>query len=93
MPAARKEMFQAAILDINVKGEMIYGLADAIAARDIPLVFVTGYGAETVEERFRTVPVLQKPVDRTALERVLVSRKIGGKRYGEVSAAAGEPHA
>ena len=92
MPAARMEMFQAAILDINVKGELIYGLADAIAARDIPLVFVTGYGAETVEERFRAVPVLQKPIDRTALERVLVSKEIGNGGFRKVAAAV-EPNA
>ena len=93
MPAAHKEAFHAAILDINVKGELIYGLADAIAARDIPMVFVTGYGAETVEERFRAVPVLQKPIDRNALERVLASKKIGTWRFGEVIAASGEPNA
>jgi two-component sensor histidine kinase/DNA-binding response OmpR family regulator len=92
MPAASKETFHAAILDINVKGELIYGLADAIAARDIPLVFVTGYGAEAVEERFRAVPVLQKPIDRTALERVLVSKEIGNRRIGEMTAAAGDPN-
>jgi PAS domain S-box-containing protein len=92
MQAAQHERFQAAILDINVKGEMIYDLADTIVARDIPLVFVTGYGTEAIEERFKTVPVLQKPVDRTALERVLVARKPGG-RLDELSAAAGEPGA
>jgi CheY-like chemotaxis protein len=76
MHVASHERFQAAILDINVKGELIYELADAIAARDIPLVFVTGYGTEAVEERFKMVPVLQKPVDRSALERVLASRNV-----------------
>ena len=93
MQAAREETFQAAILDINVKGEMIYDLADAIAARDIPLIFVTGYGSEAIEERFKTVPVLQKPVDRTALERVLVSKKFGNWRNREMAATAGEPNA
>ena len=92
MQAVHHERFQAAILDVNVKGEMIYELADAIAARDIPLVFVTGYGAEAIEERFRTVPILQKPVDRTALERVLASRRIDDL-VGEFSAAAGERNA
>jgi len=93
MQSARKESFQAAILDINVQGEMIYDLADAIAARDIPFVFVTGYGAEAVEDRFSTVPVLQKPVDRLALERVLTSGKIGDWQLDGLSAAAGEPNA
>jgi hypothetical protein len=31
-------------------------------------VFVTGYGAETIEHRFAHVPVLQKPIERQMLE-------------------------
>jgi PAS domain S-box-containing protein len=92
MQVAKHERFQAAILDINVKGEMIYDLADAIIARDIPLVFVTGYGADAIEERFREVPVLQKPVDRVALRRVLASRKIDDL-VGEFSAVASKRNA
>jgi two-component SAPR family response regulator len=88
MHAARHERFQAAILDINVKGEMIYDLADQIAARDIPLVFVTGYGADAIAERFKNVPVLQKPVDRIALERVLAARRL--TEHAE-NASASEP--
>ena len=87
MPVARQEDFSAAVLDINVKGEMIYDLADAIAARDIPLVFVTGYGSEAIEERFKTVPVLQKPVDKAALKRVLASSEAGEWRAGRMPAA------
>jgi DNA-binding LytR/AlgR family response regulator len=89
MHAVHSETFQVAILDINVRGEMIYGLADAIAARDIPLVFVTGYGAEAVEDRFRGVPVLQKPVDRIALERVLASRRF--RDCGSEASLTAEP--
>jgi two-component SAPR family response regulator len=89
---ARVENFDAAILDINVKGEMIYDVADAIAARDIPFVFVTGYGSESVDERFKTVPILQKPVDQIALERVLASKKKGnGHCEAKPEALAGPP--
>jgi PAS domain S-box-containing protein len=73
--AARTEAFHAAILDINVKGTMIYDVADAITRRNIPLVFVTGYGAEAVDERFKGVPILQKPIDRTTLIRVLTAKE------------------
>jgi PAS domain S-box-containing protein len=88
MHAARQEKFDGAVLDINVKGEMIYDLADAIAAREIPLIFVTGYGSEAIEERFRQVPVLQKPVDKAALKRVLLSGAGGGWRADPIAAAA-----
>ncbi len=76
MQPACRESFQAAILDINVKGELVYDLADAISARDIPMLFTTGYGAEAIVERFRHVPVLQKPIDRAALEQMLFARKL-----------------
>jgi PAS domain S-box-containing protein len=91
MQAACSESFHAAILDINVRGELIYSLADAIAARAIPLVFVTGYGSEAIEDRFKTVPVLQKPVDRIALERVLAFKTRPDAGFSGVSVAAGDP--
>ncbi len=58
----------AAVLDINLDGDMVYPLADILAARGIPFVFVTGYGAESIEKRFADVPVLQKPVEPQMLE-------------------------
>src|SRR6516164_2815923 len=37
-----------AILDVNLRGEMAYPIADALTARGIPFVFTTGYDARTV---------------------------------------------
>ena len=68
------EQLQAAILDINLRGELIYELADELTGRGIPIVFVTGYGADAVDRRFADFPVLQKPVDSAALRRVLASK-------------------
>jgi CheY-like chemotaxis protein len=65
-----KGPINAAILDINLGGGSVYPVADALAARDIPFVFVTGYARQAVEQRFSDVPVLSKPVDR---ERLLAS--------------------
>jgi DNA-binding NtrC family response regulator len=66
-----REPLGAAVLDVNLRGEMIYGLADELTGRGVPLVFVTGYGPEAIDARFTNVPVLQKPVDSAALRRVL----------------------
>jgi PAS domain S-box-containing protein len=73
--AIAQEQPQAAILDINLRGELIYDLADELTGRGIPIVFVTGYGADAVDRRFADFPVLQKPVDSAALRRVLVAPK------------------
>ena len=58
----------AAVLDINLAGELVYPLADLLAARQVPFIFVTGYGAEGVHPRFAHVPVLQKPLGRGVIE-------------------------
>jgi two-component sensor histidine kinase/DNA-binding response OmpR family regulator len=68
--ALNGEPFQAAVLDINLRGDMIYTLAEEIAGRGIPFIFVTGYGSEAIDSRFANIPVLQKPVDRAALRRI-----------------------
>jgi CheY-like chemotaxis protein len=52
-----------AILDINLRGEMAYPVADRLADAGIPFLFATGYGSESIPERFRAIPQLQKPVD------------------------------
>lgn len=51
-----------AILDINLQGQHVFPLADALARREIPFVFATAYDATIVPPRFADVPVLGKPV-------------------------------
>jgi len=77
--AAQEEMVDAAVLDINLDGDLVYPIAEVLVARGIPFVFVTGYGAESVDRRYADVPVLQKPIERQTLEGVFVSRKNGAK--------------
>jgi two-component sensor histidine kinase/DNA-binding response OmpR family regulator len=80
MAAVGREDFQAAILDVNLDGEMVYPVADAVLARGVPFVFVTGYGAEGIDRRFAQIPVLQKPIERKMLQSVFLD---GGRRLGE----------
>jgi PAS domain S-box-containing protein len=74
MVALRNNEIDAAVLDVNLGGELIYPLADVLAAGGIPFVFVTGYGAEEIEHRFASVPVLQKPIEREALQAIFARR-------------------
>ena len=69
---ARSESFTVAILDVNVAGEPIYPVAEAIAQRDLPLVFSTGYGGAGIREPFRDRPVVQKPFSQADLKRTLI---------------------
>ncbi len=70
LQAARESDYDAAILDINLGDGMAYPVADIVAARGLPFVFVTGY--ETIDERFSHVPILQKPIERQMLERLFL---------------------
>lgn len=69
---ASQETFEVAILDVNVAGEPIYPVAEAIAQRDLPLVFSTGYGGAGIREPFRDRPVVQKPFSQADLKRTLI---------------------
>jgi two-component sensor histidine kinase/DNA-binding response OmpR family regulator len=80
MAAVGRENFQAAVLDVNLDGEMVYPVADAVLALGVPFVFVTGYSAEGIDRRFAQIPVLQKPIERQMLQNVFVD---GGGRLGE----------
>lgn len=51
----------AAVLDVNLAGEKVFPVADALARRQIPFVFLTACGQDVVPERFWARPFLRKP--------------------------------
>ncbi len=65
------DLIEAAVLDLNLDGQMSFGVADALAERGIPFLFATGYGDAGLTERHRGRPVLQKPFQRDDLGRTL----------------------
>jgi PAS domain S-box-containing protein len=75
--AARRESIDFAVLDMNLKGEMVYPLAEELLERKIPLIFLSGYNVPDVPETLRGVPHLIKPADPAALLKVIV--EIGRK--------------
>jgi PAS domain S-box-containing protein len=77
MEAAQSETINVAILDTNLNGEFVYPLAELLRGRCIPFLFLTGYDASDLPEKFRATPRISKPFDRTDLIRQvegLVSR-------------------
>ena len=69
--------FNAAILDVNLDGEKIYPVADILAARGLPYVFVTGYGERSLPEPYCDRPALQKPFKGDQLKAVLAGLLAG----------------
>jgi|tagenome__1003787_1003787.scaffolds.fasta_scaffold20392558_3 CheY-like chemotaxis protein len=66
---AREEPLDAVVLDVSLHGGRAFPIADALAARVVPFVFVTAYSREALPERFRDRPFVAKPhSDATLLE-------------------------
>jgi len=51
----------------------LHAIADALVARGLPFVFSTGYDKDSLAERYRTVPVLQKPYHQSELSDALAT--------------------
>jgi CheY-like chemotaxis protein len=73
LAAVEREAIDAAILDINLAGEMVYPVAKALKARNVPFVFMTGYGWEAGTGPFPEARVFQKPIDREVLRQLFVA--------------------
>lgn len=75
--AAAADTCDGALLDVNLRGELVFPAARDMIARGVPVVFSSGYG-ETGKfpDEFRDVPRLIKPYDDQTL-RDICSRAFG----------------
>lgn len=58
-----RETPDVAVLDLNLAGETSTPVADVLAARGIPFVVATGYGADGLPPGHAKATVLAKPYD------------------------------
>ena len=65
--------FDAAILDINLGGERVFPVSDALIAAGLPFVFSSGYGAADIPEAYRRWPIAAKPFRLDDLETALTA--------------------
>lgn len=65
------EHLDAAVLDINLRGEMAFPVADALLERGVPFVFATGYDSASIPLRYKGVTRCEKPVDAPKIARAL----------------------
>ncbi|HTY69799.1 MAG TPA: response regulator [Alphaproteobacteria bacterium] len=70
--AIEDDGFDCALLDINLRGQPVYPVAELLAEHEVPFGFITGYGAAGVPAKFGTHPVLQKPFDSQDVAAMLV---------------------
>ncbi len=64
------QVFDAAMLDMNLNGNKSHAVADALAARGVPFVFSTGYSGLDMDG-YRERPVLKKPFPYEELVEIL----------------------
>jgi DNA-binding response OmpR family regulator len=64
---ANTHNLDGATLDIKLLGKMTFAVADALAAHNIPFVFLTGYRAQDVPARYSNVPCCEKPLTPAAV--------------------------
>ncbi len=67
---AENAELDAAVLDLNLNGEMSHRVADRLTERGVPLIFATGYG-HVVSPAHAHIPVMPKPYRMEELRRAI----------------------
>lgn len=77
---ARLGAFDAAFLDLNLAGQRCEPVAEILRGRGIPFAFTTGYGEAAIGERYRSVPLIEKPYTQADIERALLTLRFATDR-------------
>lgn len=81
LTAALSAEFDGALLDIHLRGMLVYPVADVLVSRRIPFMFLSGYSYRDLPERFSDRPISTKPyVARTLL--LKLAEVLDGSRIG-----------
>jgi CheY-like chemotaxis protein len=59
--ARTEQDLDAALLDVNLGGQPVFAVADALREKGVPAIFSTGYGDAGLRDIDRGSQVLQKP--------------------------------
>jgi two-component SAPR family response regulator len=74
LEAVGKEQIDCAVLDVNVAGDKIYPVAEALTERQIPFIFLSGYGQNAVPAGRTEWQVCTKPFTSDQLLSALCRR-------------------
>jgi CheY-like chemotaxis protein len=73
LEAARSEVFDLAVLDVNLRGKKVYPVAEVLTERHIPFLFLSGYGEEAIPPGRTNWKVCAKPFKGNELVDMLSS--------------------
>lgn len=75
MAAARQLIeaggFDAALMDVHIRGERVFPLCETLDAKGIPFIFTSGYADWHMAEKWHDRPRLQKPYTLKQVESAL----------------------
>ena len=63
--------FDAALMDIHIRGDVVFPLCELLAAKKIPFVLTSGYADWTMPEKWQDRPRLQKPYTIAQVEEAM----------------------
>ena len=77
LAAARTSLLDLAVLDVNVRGEKIYPVAETLSVRRIPFILLSGYGDEAVPRNHPDWRACAKPFQAADLTNILAHTVTG----------------
>jgi CheY-like chemotaxis protein len=78
MAAAREllegdEKIDAAMMDVHIRGERVFPLCEAVAAKGVPFVLTSGYADWQMPDKWQDRPRLSKPYTIDQVEEALLN--------------------
>jgi CheY-like chemotaxis protein len=79
MRLAQQENLDGALLDVDLRGELVFAVAEELERRRIPVIFASGYDSDDMfPAPFVQHPRLRKPFGESEIRRVLEAAIGGG---------------
>lgn len=67
----KQRTVNAAIVDVNLRGDMASEFISRLVATDLPCLIVSGYAGDALPECLRGIPRLEKPVNPVSVIKAL----------------------
>lgn len=67
----RERAFDCAVVDMNLRGQLTYSLAEQLKSADVPFIVATGYNQSSLPEWLQGVPLVEKPFSPNDVTRML----------------------
>ena len=78
MSLALQEVLDGAVLDVDLRGELIFAVVEELRRRRIPMIFASGYGTDDIfPAAFVHYPRLPKPFGEDDVRRALEAMVAG----------------